>query len=205
MNNKTSPLGISPTCSTHHLCYDSLIRQCVSCNMLNRVHKETTAVPRVASTTSQEITPPAVVLKCPALISVAFACAGLVLAMAAVLWFVIQKQKRRTRKRELDEEDPEKTENCSIPFESQVHKEPYLPKEDNSDALKCLPLNDYSQGITLKDDSSKMAGSDVTEVASFSSCEKGNHTIPLPATELGSTVLVTTKTTQENFIKEELL
>ncbi|KAL8221828.1 UNVERIFIED_CONTAM: hypothetical protein K2H54_074545 [Gekko kuhli] len=115
--------------------------------------------------------------------------------MAVVLWFVIQKQKRRTRKRKAEEEDPKKTENCSIPFENQVHKGPNLPGEDNFALLRCPHSNDTSHGITLKDDISKMA----EEAA-----EKNNHTIPLPAIELGATVLVTTKTTQEIFIKEEL-
>lgn len=98
------------------------------------------------------------------------------------------------------------TECCSIPFENQIHKGSSLPGEDNFVLLKCPHSNDNSHGITLKDDSSKRAGSDVTEAASLSSCdEKNNCTIPLPATELGATVLVTTKTTQENFIKKELL
>ncbi|XP_060101338.1 uncharacterized protein LOC132576316 isoform X2 [Heteronotia binoei] len=105
MKNKTSHSGNNNTCSTPSLCYYTLIKQCVSCNILNRAHEETTAILRVASTTSQDITPPAAAQKCPALILVVFACAGLVLAMAAVLWFVIWKQKRKTRKRKADEED----------------------------------------------------------------------------------------------------
>uniref|UniRef100_A0ACB8FP91 Uncharacterized protein n=1 Tax=Sphaerodactylus townsendi TaxID=933632 RepID=A0ACB8FP91_9SAUR len=164
------------------------------------------AILRGVSAKAQEMTPPTVAEKCPGLISGVSACAGLVLVMAAVLVLVIWKQNRRMRKRKADEESPKKIENYSISFENQVNKGPILPREDNFAPLKCPQSNDTSQRIILKDAISKTAGSDVTEAASLSSCEeKGNHTFPLPATELGATVLVTTKTTQENFTKEELL
>nr|XP_056702522.1 tumor necrosis factor receptor superfamily member 13C-like [Euleptes europaea] len=205
MKNNTSYSGIDTTCSSPNDCYDALIKKCVSCSKLNRNQEETTAILRVISTTAQEMTPPTTAQKCPALISGICACAGLVLAMAAVLWFVIQKQKRRTRKSKADEEDPKKIE-IENHYENHVHKGPDLPGEDNLALLRCPPSNDTSHGTILKDDISKMAVSDVTVASSLSSCEeKGNHTFPLPATELGATELVTTKTIQENFIKEELL
>lgn len=91
--------------------------------------------------------------------------------------------------------------NAISSLEHNVHESPNLFEKEGP-ALHTCP---HSNGIakTARDDILErnihcivVAESDVTEAISLSSCDKKcHHTFPLPATELGATVLVTTKTT----------
>ncbi|XP_053109438.1 uncharacterized protein LOC128326513 isoform X3 [Hemicordylus capensis] len=199
--------SINTTCFASSLCYDRLIKQCVDCGKLNRGTEETTTILRVTSTTIQVPATLAAYQVCSALLFGVCALVGLIVAIVMLLWFVKQQRKRRQTRRKTDKEDSEENESCPIPFEHQVHKEISLPEEDPM-LCRCP----YSNGTAktaradiLKENVHHVEGSDVTEDPSLSSYDKKcNHTFPLPATELGATVLVTTKTTQEYFINEEL-
>ncbi|XP_053109439.1 uncharacterized protein LOC128326513 isoform X4 [Hemicordylus capensis] len=194
--------SINTTCFASSLCYDRLIKQCVDCGKLNRA-----TILRVTSTTIQVPATLAAYQVCSALLFGVCALVGLIVAIVMLLWFVKQQRKRRQTRRKTDKEDSEENESCPIPFEHQVHKEISLPEEDPM-LCRCP----YSNGTAktaradiLKENVHHVEGSDVTEDPSLSSYDKKcNHTFPLPATELGATVLVTTKTTQEYFINEEL-
>ncbi|XP_053109437.1 uncharacterized protein LOC128326513 isoform X2 [Hemicordylus capensis] len=222
--------SINTTCFASSLCYDRLIKQCVDCGKLNRGGKllikgmlkddqlheidckreqanVATTILRVTSTTIQVPATLAAYQVCSALLFGVCALVGLIVAIVMLLWFVKQQRKRRQTRRKTDKEDSEENESCPIPFEHQVHKEISLPEEDPM-LCRCP----YSNGTAktaradiLKENVHHVEGSDVTEDPSLSSYDKKcNHTFPLPATELGATVLVTTKTTQEYFINEEL-
>ncbi|XP_044311614.1 uncharacterized protein LOC123036434 [Varanus komodoensis] len=198
------------TCHHISFCYDRLIEQCVSCEAMQRgTAKERIAILRVTTMTPQA----------PALLEVDQACLGITLAVYVFLGIVLVttvflfvtrlKQKRRKRVRKSDEEDPKENENVIICIENEAHK-----------GHSCLPGNDDSKPAQGPDsigtsDTAKhnilirnmhytaIDGSDVTEAASLSACDLKN-TIPVPATELGATMLVTTKTTQEDFIGKEV-
>ncbi|CAI5785918.1 Hypothetical predicted protein [Podarcis lilfordi] len=109
-----------------------------------------------------------------------------------------------------EEGNANENEKCVIAFENEPHKgHSSSPGDGDPEILRCPHSNDALN--TARDDALKrevqhiaMAGSDVTEAASLTSCDKKcNPTFPLPATELGATELVTTKTTQESVIWDE--
>ncbi|XP_034983908.1 tumor necrosis factor receptor superfamily member 13C isoform X2 [Zootoca vivipara] len=200
----------STSCHLPSLCYDRLVDQCVSCEKMQRnTEKETTPTPHAAD--------PA----CSSLLFGIYIAMGLVLILAAVLCVVILKQKRKKRMRGAEKENStdfrcceernaEENEKCVIAFENEPPKgHSCSPGDGDPEILRCPHSNDALS--TARDDTSKrevqhiaMAGSDVTEAASLTSCDKKcNPTFPLPATELGATVLVTTKTTQESVIWDE--
>ncbi|XP_028602796.2 tumor necrosis factor receptor superfamily member 13C [Podarcis muralis] len=213
--------GTGTSCHLPSLCYDRLVDQCVSCEKMQRkTEKETTAPIK-----PQAPTPLAADPACSSLLFGIYILMGLVLAVAAVLCIVILKQKRKKRMRGAEKENstdvPEdfrcceegnakENEKCVIAFENEPHRgRNSSPGDGDPEILMCPHSNDAlksSRDDTLKREVQHMAmaGSDVTEAASLTSCDKQcNPTFPLPATELGATELVTTKTTQESVIWDE--
>ncbi|KAH1185208.1 hypothetical protein KIL84_017957 [Mauremys mutica] len=101
---------------------------------------------------------------------------------------------------------------CVISCESQACKGPKLP-EDDLVLATCPHVNGALKhaGPAGRGDFSKRkpvfqggTGSDVIELSGLSARnEERDHGFPLPATELGATVLVTTKTIQNNCLTEE--
>ncbi|TFK07223.1 anoctamin-8 [Platysternon megacephalum] len=102
---------------------------------------------------------------------------------------------------------------CVISCESQACKGPKLPEEEDLVLATCPHMNGALKhaGPAGRGDFSKRkpvfqggAGSDVIELSVPSTGnEERDHGFPLPATELGATVLVTTKTIQNNCTTEE--
>ncbi|KAJ6658904.1 hypothetical protein lerEdw1_019540 [Lerista edwardsae] len=188
------------TCALPHLCYDRLIKQCVDCGKLHRGTEGTTAILRVVSTANQAPHVPAARSTGQGgseFVFGVYALVGLVLAIAAVLWFVTQKHKRRQKMQQASKEDCEENENRIIPLERQVSKSPNVLQKDGPLRHKCPYSNGTAKTATdgiLERNAPCIA---VTEATSLSSCDqKCTDTFPLPETELGATVLVTTKTTR---------
>lgn len=108
---------------------------------------------------------------------------------------------------------PVENQDCVISFESQACTRPKLPEEDDLVLATCPHLNGSlkTAGPTGRGETSKWklayqgsVGNDVIHLSALSPCnEEWDHGFPLPATELGATVLVTTKTIQNSFPNEE--
>ncbi|XP_067415056.1 tumor necrosis factor receptor superfamily member 13C [Emydura macquarii macquarii] len=202
-----------PPC-LYRQCFDILTQGCVSCTELHgAVEEETTYHTSVAPASTQASAPTKVDLPGPGLIFGIPALVGLVLALVA-LWGLLTCKVRKRWRRKSGRPDEKSKENlhCVVSCESQAWKGPKLPEEDLVMAT-CPHLNGALKhaGSAGRGDFSKRklvfqggAGSDVIELSALSAGnEERDHGFPLPATELGATVLVTTKTIQKNGTTEE--
>ncbi|KAM7386450.1 hypothetical protein PAMA_009189 [Pampus argenteus] len=136
-------------------------------------------------------------------ISVGLATMGSILALA--LWFVIYRQQTRlssTSDAEPGQEPLQKTEPPTkiyqLPSERNSQAETLQRAEANSSPCPHLHLEDqtcskWEEGFTACRGPAKHAGAE--EGGGLPTCSNlREHRIPLPATELGGTALVTTKT-----------
>ncbi|XP_050811021.1 tumor necrosis factor receptor superfamily member 13C [Gopherus flavomarginatus] len=190
-------------------CFDPLIKGCVMCTDLpGHSEEDTTCHTSVTPTSTQAAAPgPGLIFGIPALV-------GLVLVLAALCGLLTYKMRRRQRrKRRSPDEKPKENLDYVISCESQACKGPKLPEEDNLILATCPHVNGTLKhaGPAGRGDFSKSkpvfqggTGSDVIELfVPSASNEEHNHGFPLPATELGATVLVTTKTIQNNCLTED--
>ncbi|KAM8820049.1 tumor necrosis factor receptor superfamily member 13C [Eudromia elegans] len=162
-------------------CFDSLTKSCVNCNDL---YKDNAIV-------------------------------GILLVLAAICVFLARKVRRQRRKRkEPGEESKERMDNA-ISSPSPVQQDFMALAADEDFALaKCPHVNGAVKvpGPPRKDAEKQRLCcqgnpvGDVIMLSPVSPClEECNHCFPLPATELGATALVTTKTTQKTCINEEMV
>ncbi|KAM9174097.1 tumor necrosis factor receptor superfamily member 13C [Pangshura tecta] len=190
-------------------CFDLLTKGCVRCTELpGHSEEDTTGHTNVAPTSTQAPAPgPGLIFGIPALV-------GLVLVLAALCGLLTCKVRRRQqRKRRSPDEKSKENLDRVISCESQACKGPKLPEEDDLVLATCPHVNGALKhvGPAGRGDFSKRkavfqggAGSDVIELSGLSAGnEEHDHGFPLPATELGATVLVTTKTIQNNCLTEE--
>ncbi|XP_032643056.1 tumor necrosis factor receptor superfamily member 13C [Chelonoidis abingdonii] len=190
-------------------CFDPLTKGCVMCTDLpGHSEEDTTCHTSVAPSSTQAPAPvPGLIFGIPALV-------GLVLVLAALCGLLTCKvRRRRRRKRRSPDENPKENLDCVISCESQACKGPKLPEEDDLILATCPHVNGalkHAGGAGRGDFSKRKpvfqggAGSDVTELSVLSATnEERDHGFPLPATELGATVLVTTKTIQNNYLTDE--
>ncbi|XP_039347585.1 tumor necrosis factor receptor superfamily member 13C [Mauremys reevesii] len=193
-------------------CFDPLIKGCVRCTDLPG-HSEEDTIPSTACHTSVAPTSTQAPAPGPGLIFGIPALVGLVLVLAALCGLLTCKvRRRRQRKKRSPDEKPKENLDCVISCESQACKGPKLP-EDDLVLATCPHVNGALKhaGPAGRGDFSKRkpvfqggTGSDVIELSGLSaSNEERDHGFPLPATELGATVLVTTKTIQNNCLTEE--
>ncbi|XP_068796880.1 tumor necrosis factor receptor superfamily member 13C isoform X2 [Struthio camelus] len=174
-----------------------------------------TAEPAHAAPTSALIpSPPSADLPGTLLIFVVPVVVGLILALAAIWGFLAWKVGRQRKKRKKpDEESKESLDNADS-SSSPVQQDPTALAADDDLALaKCPHVNGAPKvaGPPGKDAAkqrlccqSNTVG-DIILLSAMSPClEECNHCFPLPATELGATALVTTKTTQKTCINEEI-
>ncbi|XP_031726839.1 uncharacterized protein LOC116396390 isoform X2 [Anarrhichthys ocellatus] len=187
--------------------WDSLVSTCIQ-ESETRPEPGPSAERSLATVVQLRSTAPtahSVMLLSPALwIFVVLATLGSILALS--LWFIIYKQQTRhistSEEAGLQQEPLQKTE---PPAKSQPP-----PSERNGQAemlqiaawtpSPCSHLhlgaqtgNKWEEGFTASSDPAKHAGTEGFRGLPTSSTTRG-HRIPLPATELGGTVLVTTKT-----------
>nr|XP_013802525.1 PREDICTED: tumor necrosis factor receptor superfamily member 13C [Apteryx mantelli mantelli] len=171
--------------------------------------------PAHAAPTSALIpSPPSVDLPGTVLIFGVPAVVGLILALAAIWGFLAWKVGRQRRKRKKPGEESEESLDNAISSSSPVQQDPTALAADDDLALaKCLHVNGAVKvpgppGKDVVKQRSCCQGNtigDIILLSAVSPClEECNHCFPLPATELGATALVTTKTTQKTCINEEI-
>ncbi|XP_058046566.1 uncharacterized protein LOC131202058 [Ahaetulla prasina] len=197
------------TCHDPSFCYDRLINKCYSCRHMQRgSRKETTTAFGTTTLTTQPVRVHAGNQNCSALIFGFCVFVGLVIFMA-MLWLVILKQ-RQKRRRKTGKENSQENGMCTcfLANETQTNND-CEPGDHDLGQLRCPHLNGVtmiSQDDALKENMPCVAFTRSQEFEEISSPhdEKCNSSFPLPAIELGATVLVTTKTIQENILSKEL-
>ncbi|XP_068434437.1 tumor necrosis factor receptor superfamily member 13C-like [Clinocottus analis] len=181
--------------------WDSLVGTCVLTTSETRPEPEAPVeLPPVGQLRPTAPTAQAhsVVLLSPALwIFVVLATLGSILALA--LWFIIYKRQTRHRSQSedagLQQEPLQKTE---PPAKSQqllaerLQRASWAPSPCPHLHLEAQAGTNWEEGLTACSDFAKHAGTD--GVRGLPTCSTREHRIPLPATEMGGTALVTTKT-----------
>ncbi|NXG32486.1 TR13C factor, partial [Dromaius novaehollandiae] len=210
-------------------CFDSLTRLCVKCSELYKDNTKhitqdpiltlpvfpSTAEPAHAAPTSALIPlPPSVDLPGTVLIFGIPALVGLILALAAIWGFLAWKVGRQRRKRKKPDEESKESLDNVVSSSSPVQQDHTVLAADDDLALaKCPHVNGAVKvpGPPGKDGAKPKlccqgnTVGDIILLSAVSPClEECNHCFPLPATELGATALVTTKTTQKTCINEEI-
>ncbi|XP_035759186.1 tumor necrosis factor receptor superfamily member 13C [Egretta garzetta] len=185
-------------------CFDLLTRSCVKCSDLFK--DNTTEPTRPAPTSAPAPTLPSVDLPSTLLIFGVPAVVGVILALAALWGFLACKVGKRRRKRKAADEEAEANMDVANPLPILGCQDPALPKGDV--AVAPAPCRHLNGGLKMPGPPGKaMAkrrpccqgdadGDIVLLSAVYPRHEECNHSFPLPATELGATALVTTKTTQ---------
>ncbi|XP_019400585.1 PREDICTED: tumor necrosis factor receptor superfamily member 13C [Crocodylus porosus] len=195
------------------LCFDKLIKQCLSCHLYGTSNADTRDLTSMAPTPTQLPPHPSGNMPSPVLVFGIPVLMGLVLVLASVWGFITWKMRRRRRKREKPNKESKENQDCVISFESQACTGPKHPEEDDLVLAMCPHLNGSlkTAGPTGRGETSKWklayqggVGNEVIQLSALSPCnEEWDHGFPLPATELGATVLVTTKTIQNSYPNEE--
>uniref|UniRef100_U3KBA7 TNF receptor superfamily member 13C n=1 Tax=Ficedula albicollis TaxID=59894 RepID=U3KBA7_FICAL len=186
--------AIAPSCLSSE-CFDTLTKSCIKCSDL---FKDNTTEPTLAPT----LTSTFLIFGVPLVV-------GLILVLAAFCGFLACKVGKQRRKRKAaDEEDKENIDNAS----PQPCQDPAMPEGDG--ALSPAPCLHLVGSLKMPGPPRKARakqrpccqgdadGDIVLLSAVHPRPEECNHSFPLPATELGATALVTTKTTQ-NCAREE--
>ncbi|XP_073351438.1 uncharacterized protein [Pagrus major] len=190
--------------------WDSLVSDCVHGGMESRPEPElptAPALPIVVQLRSTERTAqvnPVMVLSPALWIFVVLATLGSILTLA--LWFIIYRRQTSlgstSEDAERQQEPPQKTEPPAI-----IHSQPsqrnshahmlqraaVAPSPCSHPHLGTQSCSQWEGGLTSNRDPTKHAGTDGGRRLPTCSTMR-EHRIPLPATELGGTALVTTKT-----------
>ncbi|XP_027509293.1 uncharacterized protein LOC113951906 [Corapipo altera] len=176
-------------------CFDTLTKSCIKCSEL---YKDNTTEPTLAPT----LTSTFLIFGVP--VAVVF-----ILILAALCGFLACKVGKRRRKRKAADEEAKANMDTASPLPSQ---DPAMPEGDG--ALDPEPCSHLDRGLKMLGPPEKArakrrpcyqgnADGDIILLSTvYPHHEECNHSFPLPATELGATALVTTKTTQ-NCAREE--
>ncbi|NWX41373.1 TR13C factor, partial [Steatornis caripensis] len=186
-------------------CFDRLTRSCVKCSDLFK--DNTTELAHAAPTSALAPTLPSVDLPSTLLIFGVPVVVGLILALAAVWGFLACKVGKQRRKRKTaDEEEAKANVDAAGPLPSPGCQDLAAPEGDATLAPDpCLNLNGglkmpgppRKAGAKQRPCCQGDADGDIILLSTvYPRHEECNHGFPLPATELGATALVTTKTTQ---------
>ncbi|XP_039581274.1 tumor necrosis factor receptor superfamily member 13C-like [Passer montanus] len=176
-------------------CFDTLTKSCIKCSDLFQDNTtEPTLAPPLTSTFLTFGVPVVV---------------GVVLVLAAVCVFLACKEGKRRRKRKAADEEDKENIDVASPLPSQ---DSAMPEGEGAlNPAPCLHLvGSLKMPGTPRKARAKQRpccqgdadGDIVLLSAVYPRPEECNHSFPLPATELGATALVTTKTTQ-NCAREE--
>ncbi|KFW07732.1 hypothetical protein N326_10660, partial [Eurypyga helias] len=202
-------------------CFDLLTRSCVKCSdlfkdnttlpLLTLLVSHPTAEPaRAAPTSTLAPTLPSVDLPSTLLIFGIPSVVGLILALAALWGFLACKVGKQRRKRKAADVEAEANVDAAGSLPSLAFPDPAVLEGDASLA-PCPNLNGGLKipGLHRKAGAKRRpccqgdADGDIVLLSTvYPRREECNHGFPLPATELGATALVTTKTTQ-NCASEE--
>ncbi|XP_010293627.1 PREDICTED: tumor necrosis factor receptor superfamily member 13C [Phaethon lepturus] len=185
-------------------CFDLLIRSCVKCSDLFK--DNTTEPARAAPTSALAPTLPSVDLPSTLLIFGVPAVVGVILALATLCGFLACKVGKQRRKRKAADEEAKANVDTAGPPSVLGCQDPAMLEGDATLApAPCLNLN---EGLKMPGPPRKAGakqrpccqgdadGDIILLSAVYPRHEECNHGFPLPATELGATALVTTKTTQ---------
>ncbi|NXN21114.1 TR13C factor, partial [Nycticryphes semicollaris] len=183
-------------------CFDLLTRSCVQCSDL---FKENTTEPaRMVPTSALTPTLPSVNLPSTLLIFGVPAVVGLILAMAALWGFLAFKVGKQRKTRNAADEETKANMDAASPLPDLGCQDPAVPEEDAILAPAPCPHGGLKMsGLPGKAGTKRRpccqgdADGDIILISAvYPQHEEYNHSFPLPATELGATALVTTKTTQ---------
>ncbi|XP_059673317.1 tumor necrosis factor receptor superfamily member 13C [Gavia stellata] len=193
----------APSCLSSQ-CFDLLTRSCVKCSDLFK--DNTTEPARAAPTSGLAPTLPSVDLPSTLLIFGVPAVVGLILALAALWGFLACKVGKQRRKRKAADEEAEANVDAAGPLPGLGCQGPAALEGDATLALD--PCPNLNGGLKMPGPSGKAGakrrpccqgdadGDIILLSAVYPQHEECKHSFPLPATELGATALVTTKTTQ---------
>ncbi|XP_075009916.1 tumor necrosis factor receptor superfamily member 13C isoform X2 [Calonectris borealis] len=182
-------------------CFDRLTKSCVKCSDL---FKDSTKPSRMAPTSTLAPTLPSVDLPSTLLIFGVPAVVVLILALVALWGFLACKMGKRRRKRKAADEEAKANMDATSPLPSPGCQDPALgdaalapaPCQHLNGSLKMLGLPGKA-GAKQRPCCRGDANGDIVLLSTvYPRHEEYNHGFPLPATELGATALVTTKTTQ---------
>ncbi|NXW56362.1 TR13C factor, partial [Eurystomus gularis] len=200
----SSGKAAAPSSCLSSQCFDLLTRSCVKCSDL---FKDNTTEPASAAPTSTPVpTIPSAGLPSTLLIFGVPVAVGIILALAALWGFLACKVGKRRRKRKVADEEAKANMDTASPLPSPGCQDPAVPERHV--ALALAPCPHINGGLKMSGPPGKAgakqrpcckgdADGDIILLSSvYPHHEEYNHSFPLPATELGATALVTTKTTQ---------
>ncbi|KAM6384247.1 tumor necrosis factor receptor superfamily member 13C [Alca torda] len=215
MSSSGKAAAPSPCLSSQ--CFDLLTRSCVQCSDLFKENAtlllltltvfHLTAEPaRMAPTSPLAPTLPSVDLPSTLLIFGVPTVVGLILALAALWGFLACKVGKQSRKRKTADEEAKANTDAASPLPDPGCQDPAVLEGDA--ILATAPCPHHNGGLKMAGPPGKAGakrrpccrgdadGDIILLSAVYSQHEECNHSFPLPATELGATALVTTKTTQ---------
>ncbi|XP_069710492.1 tumor necrosis factor receptor superfamily member 13C [Phaenicophaeus curvirostris] len=185
-------------------CFDTLTKSCVECSALFK--DNTTEPARVAPTSALMPTLSTVDLPRNFLIFGVLTVMGIILVLAALWGFMACKVGKKRRKSKVVDQEAEANVDTTSPLPSPGCQDCATLEADVALApASCLHLNG---GLKMPGPPGKAGakrrvccqgdadGDIILLSAVYPRHEDHNHSFPLPATELGATALVTTKTTQ---------
>ncbi|NXP73300.1 TR13C factor, partial [Ramphastos sulfuratus] len=201
-----SPSGkaAAPSSCLSSQCFDLLTRSCVECSELFK--DNTTEPPRTVPTSTLVPTLPSVDLPDTVLIIGIPVTVVIILTLAALWVFLACKVRRRRRRRKATDEEAKGNMDATIPLPGPSYNDLAMVEGDTT--LTPTPYPHLNEGLKMMEPPRKAtakrspccqgdANGDVILLSAvYPRHEECNHGFPLPATELGATVLVTTKTTQ---------
>ncbi|KFU88666.1 hypothetical protein M959_09542, partial [Chaetura pelagica] len=205
-------------------CFDLLTKSCVKCSELFKKSTSKRALLTLPAfhptaepsstvpTSTLAPTPPSVDLPSTVLIFGIPAVVGVILAVAVLWGFLACKVGRQRRKRKAADEEAEANVDAALPLPCLGCKDPAALEGDA--ALASAPCPNINGGQKTPGQPRKAGakrrpccqgdadGDIVLLTTAYPRHEECSHCFPLPATELGATALVTTKTTQNCAIEE---
>ncbi|XP_046763401.1 tumor necrosis factor receptor superfamily member 13C isoform X1 [Gallus gallus] len=189
-------------------CFDPLTRSCVMCSELFGDNTN----PALGAPSSDTLpTVPSMDLPSSLLIFGVPVLVGLLLALAALWGFLACKLGKRRRKRRKAEQKAEESHGDAGPLPSSGCLDVSTPEGSADPAQGHCPHRNGGMRMPRRDGAKQWpccqgdAKGDVVLLATtWPHHKEHGHSFPLPATELGATALVTTKTTQECMGEERL-
>ncbi|KAM9026181.1 tumor necrosis factor receptor superfamily member 13C isoform 1-T1 [Ara ararauna] len=200
----SSGKAVSASSCLSSQCFDLLTRSCVRCSDL---FKENTTEPASAVPTSAlEPTHPSMDLPSTLVIFGVPAAVVLVLVLATLLGFLVCKLGKWRRKRKAADKEAQANMEATSPLPIPGCQDPAMMEGDATlTPALCQHLNGGLKLLSAPGKAgakqrpccqSNADGDIILLSAVYPRHEECNHSFPLPATELGATALVTTKTTQ---------
>ncbi|XP_062480172.1 tumor necrosis factor receptor superfamily member 13C isoform X2 [Pezoporus occidentalis] len=199
----SSGKAVSASSCLSSQCFDPLTRSCVKCSDL---FKENTKPASAVPASALEPTHPSMDLPSTLLLFGVPAAVVFVLVLATLLGFLVCKLGKRRRKTKEADKEAQANMEATSPLPIPGCQDPAVMEEDATLAL--APCQHLNGGLKMLNPPGKAgakqrpccqgdADGDIILLSTvYPRHEECKHGFPLPATELGATALVTTKTTQ---------